>query len=314
MRKKDGKNILYRVTVLSNPFDYIQKYPERTQRLLGLTYQEWQQLSKKAITEYEKQKDVSKKSKVRINAPGGGRKPILTQESEICLCLFYLRQMPTFEVLGIQFGLSKTEANDTFHKWLLILRKILPASLLEELENQPQNQQMLCELLEEIDLLVDSTEQARERPKNYQKQKKYYSRKKGFHTFKNSVISCAQGKDIIDVTVGERGPEADINLFRQQQDKFTTSQKFVGDKAYVGASRTTTPTKKPKGKELTPEQKEENKQISRRRIYIEHLIRRLKIFRIAADKFRLNPQNYKTVILTICGLVRLHLGTFSLTT
>lgn len=121
---------------MPNPFDYIQKYPERTQRLLGLTDQEWQQLSKGAMAEYEKQQNVREKSKVRINAQGGGRKPILTQESEICLCLFYLRQMPTFEVLGIQFGLSKTEANDTFHKWLLILRKILPASLLEELENR----------------------------------------------------------------------------------------------------------------------------------------------------------------------------------
>ena len=88
--------------------------------------------------------------------------------------------MPTFEVLGIQFELSKTEANDTFHKWLLILRKLLPASLLEELENQPENREMLYELLAEIDLLVDSTEQARERPKNYQKQKKYYSSPQNF--------------------------------------------------------------------------------------------------------------------------------------
>ncbi|MDJ0589825.1 MAG: transposase family protein [Pleurocapsa sp. MO_226.B13] len=162
-------------------------------------------------------------------------------------------------------------------------------------------------------MLVDTTEQARERPSAYQEQKKYYSGKKGFHTLKNSVVSCAQGEDIIDVTVGARGPEADINLFRQQQNKFAESQEFVGDKAYVGAARTTTPTKKPKGRELTPEQKQENKQISRRRIFIEHLIRRLKIFRIAADKFRLNPQNYQTVILTICGLVRLRMGTFSLT-
>ena len=290
MRKKDGKNIFWRLTVLSNPFDYIQKYPERTQGLLGLTYQEWQQLTKRAIAqravaspiaEYEKQQEVLEKSKVRINAQGGGRKAILSKEAEICLCLFYLRQMPTFEVLGIQFDISKTEANDTFHKWLLILRKLLPASLLEELENQPENREMLCELLEEIELLVDTTEQARQRPKNYREQKKYYSGKKGCHSLKNSVISCSQGEDIIDVTVGARGPEADINLFRQQQDKFSETQQFVGDKAYVGAARTTTPTKKPKGGELTSEQKEENKQISHRRIFIEHLIRRLKIFRIA---------------------------------
>ncbi|MDJ0589824.1 MAG: hypothetical protein QNJ72_07480 [Pleurocapsa sp. MO_226.B13] len=94
---------------MSNPFDYIQKYPERTQGILGLTYQQWQQLTKKAIAESQKQQDLLEKSKIRINAPGGGRKPILTQESEICLCLFDLRQMPTFEVLGIQFDISKTE-------------------------------------------------------------------------------------------------------------------------------------------------------------------------------------------------------------
>ena len=124
MRKKDGRKIFWKVTVLPNPLNYIQKNPERTQGLLGVTYQQWQQLTQSAIAEYQKQQDLLEKSKIRINVQGGGRKPILTPESEICLCLFYLRQMPTFEVLGIQFDLSKTEANDTFHKWLQILRKL----------------------------------------------------------------------------------------------------------------------------------------------------------------------------------------------
>ena len=39
--------------------------------------------------------------------------------------------MPTFEVLGLHFGIWKTEAKDTFHYWLEILRNVLPASLLE---------------------------------------------------------------------------------------------------------------------------------------------------------------------------------------
>ena len=95
-------------------------------------------------------------------------------EEEIGLCLFYLRQMPTFEINRIQFEISKTEANDTFHKWLPMLRKLLPASLLEQLENQPQNREMLYELLEEIELLVDSTEQVRQRSKNYQSSEKVF--------------------------------------------------------------------------------------------------------------------------------------------
>jgi hypothetical protein len=34
--------------------------------------------------------------------------------------LFYLRKMPTFEVLGLHFGISKMEAKDTFNYWLEI--------------------------------------------------------------------------------------------------------------------------------------------------------------------------------------------------
>ena len=146
---------------MPNPVDYIEKYPERTKRLLGISYQEWQELTAVEIAYDKEQQEKLESSKIRINAKGGGRKPLLTTEEEIGLCLFYLRQMPTFEVLGIQFDISQTEANDTFHKWLQILRKLLPASLLEELKNQPQNQQMLCELLAEIELLVDSTKQGR---------------------------------------------------------------------------------------------------------------------------------------------------------
>jgi hypothetical protein len=63
-------------------------------------------------------------------------------------------------VLGIQFGVSKTEANDTFHYWLAVLRKLLPASLLEQLENEASQLEMVLELLSDFRLIVDSTEQA----------------------------------------------------------------------------------------------------------------------------------------------------------
>jgi hypothetical protein len=42
--------------------------------------------------------------------------------------------MPRFEVLGLHFGISKTEAKDTFYYWLEILGNVLPASLLEQVE------------------------------------------------------------------------------------------------------------------------------------------------------------------------------------
>lgn len=83
---------------MSNPIDYIEQYPERTTRILGINYQQWKKLVEKAIAYDEQQQQKLQLSKVRVNAKGAGRKPILNQEEEIGLCLFYLRQMPTFEI------------------------------------------------------------------------------------------------------------------------------------------------------------------------------------------------------------------------
>ncbi|MEG4459117.1 hypothetical protein [Microcoleus sp. N9_A1] len=44
------------------------------------------------------------------------------------------------------------------------------------------------------------------------------------------------------------------------------------------------------------------------RIFFEHLIRLLKIFRVASERFRLNPSKYEQIIMTICGIVRLRIG------
>jgi hypothetical protein len=42
--------------------------------------------------------------------------------------------MPTFDVLGLHFGIWKTEAKDTFHYWLEILGNVFPASIFEQVE------------------------------------------------------------------------------------------------------------------------------------------------------------------------------------
>lgn len=120
------------------------------------------------------------------------------------------------------------------------------------------------------------------------------------------------GRDIVDVAAGSPGPKSDIHLFREQQKGFDPRQKFNGDKGYVGEPSIKTLQKKTKNQELTPEQKQKNKELSSDRIFVEHLIRMLKIFRVASERFRLNPQKYEQIILTICGLVRLRIGTLIL--
>lgn len=42
------------------------------------------------------------------------------------------------------------------------------------------------------------------------------------------------------------------------------------------------------------------------------LIRLVKIFRVAQERFRLNTKKYEKIIMTICGLVRLRIGSLIL--
>ena len=93
---------------------------------------------------------------------------------------------------------------------------------------------------------------------------------------------------------------------------FATEQKFAGDRAYVGETQINPTHKKPKKRELTPEQKEENRRFSSGRVLNEHVIGKLKTFRVIGEKFRLKIPKYNTVFQAVCGLVRLNLGTLIL--
>ena len=63
------------------------------------------------------------------------------------------------------------------------------------------------------------------------------------------------------------------------------------------------PKKKPKGKELTGEEKEKNREISSVRIRIEHVISGIKRCRIVKDKFRNYKKGFKDLVMEIaCAL------------
>jgi len=293
---------------MSNILEHIEKNPQETQRLVGLGYEQLQQLIQNAEKLHKDKQASVESNKIRIIAGGGGRKPKLSVPEQILLTLVYLRHMTTFQLLGIQFGVSESTANDTFNYWVPLLRELLPSSLLEQVKKNANDYETVKEVLTEYELIVDSYEQVRERPGDYNEQEKYYSGKQKSHTFKTQMIILPSGRDIVDIIAGLPGPKSDITLFRENRERFDAKQKFKGDLAYKGENLIDTPIKKPKNKELTIEQKSENKEFSSKRIVVEHRIRSVKIFRVVQDRFRLNPKKYEQVIMTRGGLVRLRIG------
>ncbi len=293
---------------MSSIMSHIEENPQDAQRLIGLGYPELQQLIQNAEQLHDEKQVLLESKKIRIITGGGGRKPKLPIPEQIILTLVYLRHLTTFQLLGIQFDVSESTANNIFNYWLPILRELLPSSLIEQVKKNESDYEILKEVLTDYELIIDSYEQVRERPGDNKEQEKYFSGKAHKHTFKTQIIILPDARDIVDVVAGEPGPKSDITLFRENRDSFDPKQSFKGDLGYLGEDLIDTPIKTPRNGELTTGQKQENKEFSSKRVFVEHRIRSVKIFRVVQDRFRLKPKKYEQVILTICGLVRLRIG------
>ncbi|MEO1760431.1 MAG: transposase family protein [Cyanobacteria bacterium J06629_18] len=122
---------------------YIEKHPQEAQRLVGINFDQLKQLMKQAIAMHAEVESEAELKKTRIIKKGGGRKRKLSLEEQILLTLIYLRQFTTFQLLGIQFGVSETTANDTFNYWFPLLGKMLPPSLIEQVKKTNLNTRLL---------------------------------------------------------------------------------------------------------------------------------------------------------------------------
>ena len=103
------------------------------------------------------------------------------------------------------------------------------------------------------------------------------------------MIADVRSKKIV-ATAHAPGAMHDFKLYKESQIELAEEILELGDKAYDGLEKLhpnyRTPKKKPKGGELTKEEKASNREIGRVRIVIEHILRSLKIFRILAERYR----------------------------
>lgn len=65
---------------MSDLLNYIKKNNQETQRLLGVKYEQLEQLIKQALALHTEKQQKSQASKVRIIKKGGGRKVKLSNE------------------------------------------------------------------------------------------------------------------------------------------------------------------------------------------------------------------------------------------
>ncbi len=238
----------------------------------------------------------------RERKPGGGRLGNLRSVSEkLFFILFYFKCYPTFDVFGLLFDLDRSNTCRNVQKLTPILENVLGKKMV--LPSRKINS--LKELLETFpgvkDLFIDGTERPIQRPKDKEKQKKNYSGKKKAHTRKYILITD-KNKKIGFLSPPEDGKRHDYSIIKDifPQGLFPKYITLWLDLAFTGMdtdypeASVMMPKKKPRGKELTAEEKAQNKTISGVRVRVEHAIAGIKRLRITTDKFRNNSDLFTT--------------------
>jgi hypothetical protein len=285
---------------------HLNRYPpKKVPALFGLTLSALGELLAKVLPELQHRRQAEHVQRPdRQRAVGGGRRRRLKPYQEVLLTLIYLRHNVAHAVVGELFGVSADTSENTFHEVVFVLRAVCPAQRWDaEKQWKKGKPSWTPDTVERA--LIDSFESPVRRPSRQALQKRVYSGKKKRHTLKSQVVTDAQG-EILDLDPGHQGPMADKRLYEQStvEAHYPNAAK-QGDLAYQGIAGVTVPHKKPKGGQLTEEQRAENRRLAAVRVHVEHGIRRIKGWRILRDDYRIALGLFPLIASTVVGLVQL---------
>jgi Helix-turn-helix of DDE superfamily endonuclease len=127
----------------------------------------------------QKTYDKGIESGTRRRKPGGGCKGKLpTLADKLLLVLYYYKTYPTFDVLGTQFAMARSKANENLHKLSPILYDTLVSLDLMPYREFATPEELKAALQGVDHLLIDATERAYHRSQDDAKQREHYSGKK----------------------------------------------------------------------------------------------------------------------------------------
>jgi len=246
----------------------------------------------------------------RRRNPGGGRRRKLHPYQEVLLTLVYLRHNVSHAVCGQMFCVSADISENSFHEVVLLLRDLCPAHRFDAEKKWTKKEPSWHPDTLDV-VLVDSFETPVARPSLPDAQRKLYSGKKKRHTLKTQIVTDKNG-EVLAIEPGYPGPLPDKTLYEQSEAAGHYPQAARrADLAYQGVPQMLLPHKKKRGKagekakELTPQQKDENRFAASERVYVEHGVRRCKAWRILRDEFRLRRELFALVATATVGLVHL---------
>ncbi len=243
---------------------------------------------------------------------GGGRRGAIPAiEDKLMFILVYFRFYPVQVLQGYLFGMGQPQANE----WIQRLIPILNAALGYQQQLPARQAKEIAEVLARcpgLEFAIDGTERPIRRPKDPERQRQHYSGKKKRHTVKNNVIMDKRTRKIKGLSPTSEGKKHDKKLADEHALQFPPGSKLWKDTGFQGyepaGTQTFQPKKKPRGRELTPEEKARNSELSSERICVEHGIGGVKALAIVRHIFRHIKTDLADLVMeTACGLHNLRI-------
>ena len=289
----------------------LSKKPRSFLSFTGVTRQQFNVILKDVKRNHRKQEERRLSKRKRQRAIGAGRKFDLELEDQLVMLLVRCRLYLTRELTGYMFGLDQSNVwrNITYLEPTVKRSVPIPAKLRADSKKISDMQQLQL-LFPELIAMTDGTEQTIPRPKNKTKRSTHYSGKKKRHTVKNQITANQNGQ-IVHKPPHSPGRRNDYAILKIKHPALPGELAVFYDLGYLGVEKdfpeqaSVLPYKKEPGRELTMHQKEWNRLQRSVRIKVEHVISRIKKFRISSDTFRNRLCRYDTISDIVCGIVNL---------
>lgn len=305
------------------------KNPIKLKRCTGLTLEQFNELSVQLelLWDEAEEKRLSGLNPNRKRAIGAGHPYTLKTIKEKLFCiLLYYKVYSAFWLLGLIVNLDASNVCRLVQRLRPLLEKAADPELevyLKKVTLDIQKGRKKISSFEELkqefpeiaEILIDATEQQRQRPKkNKRSQKKYYSGKKKKHTLKTQIVTNSAGR-ILNVSKTYPGSIHDFEVFKREKTtklikSIPKEAKTYLDKGYTGAKKASPllnfliPFKRNRWKkELSRSEKIYNSKLAKKRVMVEHVLAKLKKYRILSDIFRNRVKDYNQDFRNIASLI-----------
>ena len=145
----------------------------------------------------------------------------------------------------------------------------------------------------------------------------YYSGKKKRHTVKTQLMVNNHGYIIHRTKHKQVGKKHDYSIYKTNHPVIPKDVEGIYDLGFPGVQKdfpeqkSSLPIRKKRDREMTLQEKEYNREHSRRRIVVEHTICRIKKYRIMSDVFRNRLRKYDKISDIVTGLVNYRIMRYS---